>query len=188
MELTFRDSWAVIHGLVLGVIFLLAFSGGLAGLWSLRPGLVTIRGIQERFKRLYAGLGVMAAAAWATVITGTWVVYPWYREQLAGEEFEACAGLQAPTAECSPRDFLKSNVSGNTEAWHGIGMEFKEHIAWASPILATGALLLVVYYGPRIVARPWLRTIILVMLVAAFAAAAVAGALGAFITKVAPIS
>lgn len=186
MEFAYRDSWAVIHGLIFGVLFLLAFSGALAGLWSFRRGLLTTAGIQERLTRLYVGLGAMAVAAWATVITGTWVVYPWYREKLAGAEYELCAGLTRPSAECSPRDFLKSNVSGNTEVWHNIGMEFKEHIAWASPILATAAFLLLVYYGPRIVARPWLRTILLAMVVTAFAAAVVAGAFGAFITKIAP--
>lgn len=55
------------------------------------------------------------------MITGTWVVYPWYREQLAGEELTGCEGLQAPSSECSPRDFLLSNVSGDTDAWHTFG-------------------------------------------------------------------
>lgn len=188
MEFAYRDSWAVIHGLVLGVLFLLAFSGALAGLWSFRPGLITTRGIQERLKRLYVGLAAMAVAAWATVITGSWIVYPWYREKLAGDEYELCAGLVQPGADCSPRDFLKSNVSGDTEDWHNIGMEFKEHIGWAAPILATAAFLLLAYYGPRIVARPWLRAALLVMVVGAFGAAVVAGGFGAFITKIAPLS
>jgi len=188
MELTSRETWAVIHGLVLGTLFLLAFGGALAGLWSLRPGLLTTAGITERMKRLYIGFGVMAATAWLTVITGTWIVYPWYRESLAGAEFEACAGLELPSSVCSPRDFLLSNVSGDTDKWHEFGMEWKEHVAWAAPILATSAALLVWYYGPRIIARPWLRMAILVMLVGAFAAAVVGGAFGAFINKVAPIS
>lgn len=188
MEFAYRDTWAVIHGLILGVIYLLAFSGVLAGLWSFRRGMLTTAGIQERLKLLYVGLGTMAVAAWATVITGTWVVYPWYREKLAGSAYKLCEGLTRPSAECSPRDFLKSNVSGNTELWHNIGMEFKEHIAWASPILITAALLLLMYYGPRIVARPWLRTMLLVIVVAAFATAVVAGAFGAFITKIAPLA
>jgi hypothetical protein len=38
----------------------------------------------------------MAVLAWATVITGTWVVYPWYRETIAGKSLGACNGLQAP--------------------------------------------------------------------------------------------
>jgi hypothetical protein len=188
MELTSRESWAVIHGLVLGTFFLLSFSGALAGLWSLRPGLLTTDGVKERMKRLYIGFGTMAVIAWLTVITGTWVVYPWYREKLAGAKFQGCTGLDLPSKACSPRDFLLSNVGGETEKWHEFGMEWKEHVAWAAPILATSAALLVIYYGPRIMSRPWLRTAILVMTVAAFAAAVVGGAFGAFINKAAPIT
>ncbi len=55
MELTSRETWTGIHGLVLGTLFLLAFAGGLAGLWSLRPGFMTIAGIKERMGRLYVG-------------------------------------------------------------------------------------------------------------------------------------
>jgi hypothetical protein len=187
MEFSNREAWTVIHGLVLGTVFLLAFGGGLAGLWSLRPGLITTDGIVERVRRLYLGSWVMAITAWATVITGTWVVYPWYRAGLAGEEFEACAGAVLPTPTCSPRDFLLSGVSGNTTEWHHFGMEWKEHVAWAAPLLATAAAFLITYYGPRLVARPWLRNAVLVMFVAAFAAAVVGGAFGAFINKVAPI-
>ena len=188
MELTSRETWAVIHGLILGTLFLLTFGGALAGLWSFRPGLITTRGIRERTTRLTVGFGVMALIAWATVITGTWIVYPWYRVKLAGADFAKCDGLELPSSVCSPRDFLLSNVVGETEKWHEFGMEWKEHVAWAAPILATSAFLLVLYYGPRIIARPWLRTAIIVMLVGAFAAAAVGGAFGAFINKVAPIS
>jgi hypothetical protein len=36
-------------------------------------------------------------------------------------------------------------------------------------------------------ARPWLRTAVIVMFVAAFGAAVVGGAFGAFLNKVAPI-
>ncbi|MEK7424410.1 MAG: hypothetical protein AAB131_11285 [Actinomycetota bacterium] len=188
MELTLRETWAVIHGLVLGTLYLLAFAGALAGLWSLRPGLVTAAGIKERMTRLYLGFAVMAATAWLTVISGTWVVYPWYREKIAGADFAKCAGLDLPSASCSPRDFLLSNVSGETERWHEFGMEWKEHVAWAAPFLATSAFLLVLYYGPRLTARTWLRTTVIVMLVGGFAAAVVGGAFGAFINKVAPIS
>lgn len=187
MELNAHEVWTVIHGLILGVIFLLAFGGGLAGMWSLRPGYLTSTGIKERMTRLYVGFAVMAASAWATVITGTFIVYPWYRAKLAGDAFEKCAGLDLPSASCSARDFLLSDVSGHTAGWHEFGMEWKEHVAWLAPIFATSAFLLVLYYGPRLVARPWLRNAVLILLVAAFAAAVVGGAFGAFINKVAPI-
>src|SRR3989337_1191592 len=101
MELSSREAWTVIHGLVLGTLFLLAFAGGLAGLWSMRPGLVTTQGIRERMTRLYYGTWIMAVVAWATVITGTWIVYPWYRAKLAGEGFPGCAGAALPTETCS---------------------------------------------------------------------------------------
>jgi hypothetical protein len=190
MELSTREAWTVIHGLVLGTLFLLAFAGGLAGLWSLRPGLITTAGIQERMKRLYWGTWVMAGAAWATVITGTWIVYPWYRANLSevgDDRYAGCAGAILPNETCSPREFLLSDVSGQTETWHELGMEWKEHVGWAAPILATAAAFLVTYYGPRLMARPWLRTAVIVMFVAAFGAAVVGGAFGAFLNKVAPI-
>jgi hypothetical protein len=191
MELSDREAWTVIHGLVAGTVFLLAFAGGLAGLWSLRPGLVTAEGVRERMRRLYIGSWAMAVVAWVTVITGTWIVYPWYRAELAiqgEEEFAGCAGAALPNAaSCSPRDFLLSNVSGNTSTWHSFGMEWKEHVAWAAPILATAVAFLVTYYGPRLLRRPRLRAVTIVMFVGAFGAAVVGGAFGAFLNKVAPI-
>jgi hypothetical protein len=66
-------------------------------------------------------------------------------------------------------------------------MEWKEHVAWAAPFLATGAAFIIAYYGPRLVARPWVRAMAIVMFVGAFAAAVVGGAFGAFLNKVAPI-
>src|SRR3990172_12540305 len=102
-----------------GVLFLLAFAGGLAGLYSLKPALVTAEGVNERMRRLKIGVTVMAAAAWGTVITGTWIVYPWYREAIPS----------------SPKSKLLADAS--TADWHDFGMEWKEHIAWISPILAT---------------------------------------------------
>lgn len=190
MELGSRETWTVIHGLILGTLFLLAFAGGLAGLWSLRPGLLTAAGIRERMTRLYIGAWAMALVAWATVISGTWIVYPWYRVKLApvGDDLYAgCAGATIPTDTCSPRDFLKSDVSGDTQWWHSFGMEWKEHISWAAPILATAAAFLIYYYGARLIGRPWLRAAVIVMFVAAFAAAAIGGVFGAFLNKIAPI-
>lgn len=75
MEFTGRETWTLIQGLILGTFFLLAFAGGLAGLWSLRTEYVTPAGIAERVRRLKLGTAAMAGASWATVITGTWIVY-----------------------------------------------------------------------------------------------------------------
>ena len=187
MRLTNRETWTFIHGMVLGSFFLLAFAGGLAGLWSLRTEYVTEAGIVERLRRLKVGIPAMAIASWLTVITGTWIVYPWYRESLAGEDRSGCEGASVPGDECSPRDFLLSKVSGDTEDWHKFGMEWKEHIAWISPMHATLAVFLVFYYGPTLARNRMARTLILVVFTGSFVAAAIAGLFGALITKTAPI-
>jgi hypothetical protein len=187
MELTSRETWTLIHGLILGSLFLLAFAGGLAGLYSLQPELVTPEGIRERLFRLRVGVTGMAVLAWATVITGTWVVYPWYRETIAGKSLAACKGLQAPSDKCSPKEFLLSNTSGDTSNWHEFGMEWKEHIAWIAPMLATTAAFLAIYYGAALARNRYLRLVVMSFFVAAFLTAGIAGLYGALITKAAPV-
>lgn len=169
MELTQKEWWGLVHGMGFGAVFLLAFAGGIAGLYSLRPGLVTDAGIRERMIRLKIGVTAMAVAAWGTVITGTWIVYPWYREKTPD----------------SAKSILVSSES--TKGWHEFGMEWKEHIAWISPILATVAAFIVIYFGVGLIKHDRARKIVIALFVLAFATAAVAGLFGALITKVAPV-
>jgi hypothetical protein len=169
MELTGREWWGLIHGMVLGSLFLLAFAGGLAELHALRPVTETGAGLRRSARRLGLGVTTMAVAAWATVLTGTWVVYPWYREKVPG----------------SPRSLLLANP--DTAKWHTFAMEWKEHIAWLSPMLATVAAFLVLYYGASMARNDRLRRTAMALFVVAFASAAVAGAFGALITKSAPV-
>ena len=49
-----------LHGIVLGGLFLLAYSGGLLGLYSLRPGWVTVTGFRGIIRRLTARTWLMA--------------------------------------------------------------------------------------------------------------------------------
>jgi hypothetical protein len=170
MELTNREFWALIHGLVLGGAFLIAFTGGVASLYSLRPEYVTEAEIVERTRRLALGTGVMAALTWMTVIVGTWVVYPWYREDIPE----------------SPRSQLLANP--DTNDWHEFAMEWKEHVAWIAPMLATAAFVVVAYYGRDLIRHQPARRIAMTLLVTAFAVAAIAGVLGALITKKAPVT
>jgi hypothetical protein len=165
MDLSTREFWALIHGLILGGGFLLAFAGGLAGLYSLKPGLVTEAGLAERTRRLVAGTTAMATIAWVTVITGTWVVYPWYRED-------------SPNAA---KSVLLENP--DTSDWHEFGMEWKEHIAWMAPMLATAAAFIVLYYRTDLIKNQTARKVAMGLFIAAFAVAAIAGILGALITK-----
>jgi len=169
MQLSDREIWAVIHGLILGTGFLLAFAGGLVGLWSLRLKYLTVEGVRERLPRLGLWTSLMAIVAWLTVFTGTWIVYPWYRDP-------------APT---SPRNTLLA--SENTAQWHEFGMEWKEHVAWLAPMLATAVAFVILYYGVQLIRHNEWRRPLLILFTLAFAAAGVAGLFGAFITKAAPI-
>jgi hypothetical protein len=177
MELTNRESWALIHGMVLGALFLLAFGGGFAGLWSLKVKLLTIEGIAERTPRLLVGTIVMAIVAWVAVIVGTWVVYPWYR-------------AVPPAGTTDLTSFPKSLLiaSPTTADWHNFAMEWKEHVAWFAPFLATAVAFAVAYYGVQLVRRGDIRRAAMVFFVLAFAAAGVAGLFGALITKAAPVA
>lgn len=175
MTVSIREWWTVLHGMLLGAAFLLAFAGGLAGLYSLRPEWVTVAGMRERMQRLLGGTWLMAVVAWVTVISGTYIVYPWYR---------ARPPEGANLAEY-PRYLLLSNPT--TSGWHTFGMEWKEHVAWFAPILTTAVAFVVSSYGPQLAKEEKLRKVLIWFFVLGFAAAGIAGLFGAFINKIAPI-
>jgi hypothetical protein len=170
VELSSHEFWALAHGILLGGGFLLAFSGGLAGFYSLRPELVTPAGVTERIRRLSIGTTVMAGILWLTVVVGTWIVYPWYREDV-------------PT---SPKSQLLAN--SNTKDWHEFAMEWKEHIAWIAPMLATAAAFIVLYYRADLIKNQFARRLAMGLFIGAFVCAVIAGLLGALITKKAPVT
>ena len=175
LTLTGRETWAVIHGMMLGALFLLAYAGGLAELINLSSKWSTEAGIKKRVRRLIIGTWVMAVTAWLTVITGTWFVYPMYRAKPpAGADLSMF-----------PRSFLLSKPE--LAQWHKFGMEWKEHVAWLAPILATAVAYMVTKYGVRLAKDDEVRRAVLVLFSIAFFAAAVAGLFGAFINKAAPI-
>jgi hypothetical protein len=66
-------------------------------------------------------------------------------------------------------------------------MEWKEHVAWLAPMIATTAAFIVAYYGVKLAKQGRVRRLTITLFVVAFAVAAVAGILGALITKVAPV-
>jgi len=182
MELTERELFTVLHGLVLGTLFLLAFGGGLAGLYSLRERLLTAEGVQERMPRLLIGTWVMAVVAWLTVLSGTFIAYPWYRAAPP----EGVDRADPAALVDFPRYLLLAQEK--TAGWHEFAMEWKEHVAWIAPFLATAVAFAVMYYGAQLLRRHDIRRAVMVFFVLAFAAAGVAGLFGAFITKAAPVA
>jgi len=176
MEITTRSLWTLIHGMGFGALYLLACSGALVELWrrysphALQP----VNPRDESFLRIY--LAVMAALAWLTVLTGAYIVYPWYR---------AAAPPGTANLAAFPQRLLMSSPS--TIAWHSLGMEWKEHVAWLAPISITMAAAVFIKYGRNLKTHPQLRSAVLGFTLVSFLAAGIAGFFGAMINKSAPV-
>jgi hypothetical protein len=166
VHLTYREWWSLAHGFVFGGGFLLSFAGVMIVMYGLRREDLTERGVAQHVLWLKLGTAAMAVAAWGTVILGTWVMYPWYRS----------GGAKAA--------LLSSSQTSN---WDKFGMEWKQHIAWMAPFLATTVAFLAVYFGERLANDRRLRLLTLVLFMGAFGAAAIAGLFGALITKISPV-
>jgi hypothetical protein len=109
-------------------------------------------------------------------LSGTYVVYPWYR-----------AVPPAGTASLAafPQRLLMASPS--TSAWHSIGMEWKEHVAWLVPISITMAAAVFIRHGRNLRRHPQLRNAVLGFVLVSFLAAGVAGFFGAMLNKYAPV-
>jgi len=176
LEISTHDLWTVLHGMGFGALFMLAFSGALAELYRLSTPGVSLPPNSREQALLNLYLVAMVVLAWFTVLSGAYIVYPWYR-----------AVPPPGTTDLAdyPRRLLLS--SGKTSEWHNVGMEWKEHVAWLAPIAMTMVAWVTWKYG-RAIARPrQMRVAVLVFAVAAFVATGVAGAFGAFLSKYAPV-
>jgi hypothetical protein len=176
MEITVRALWTLIHGLGFGALYLLACSGALVELYRFSassPSPESSPG-KERFLKTY--LLTMVVLAWAAVLTGAYVIYPWYR-----------AAPPPGTTDLSmfPQRLLIS--SPTTSGWHSLGMEWKEHVAWFAPISITMVAFVFIRYGRGLKNHPQLRAAVLSFAMASFITAGIAGFLGAMINKCGPV-
>ncbi|HVM78731.1 MAG TPA: hypothetical protein VMU06_06910 [Stellaceae bacterium] len=176
MEISTHDLWTVLHGMGFGALFMLAFSGALAEIYRMAASGPGGQPSSRERTLLNFYLVAMVILAWFTVISGAYVVYPWYR-----------AVPPAGTTDLAdyPRRLLLS--SGKTSEWHNVGMEWKEHVAWIAPIAMTMVAYVIMKYGRALTKPRHLRTAVLGFTVAAFVATGVAGAFGAFLNKYAPV-
>ena len=175
MEITLRGLWTLIHGMGFGALYLLACSGAAVELFRLTSSAApAATPAQERFLRLY--LLTMVVLAWVAVLTGSYVVYPWYR-----------AVPPPGTADLAmfPQRLLLSSPA--TSGWHSLGMEWKEHVAWLAPISITMVAAVFLQYGRDLRKHRALRTAALTFTAASFLAAGIAGFFGAMINKHAPV-
>jgi len=176
MLLTFRETWTMIHGVLFGGGFLLTFMGGLALLYSLNADELTTAGARKHVRWLKVATLVMAGLTWLAVVTGTYVAYPWYR---------AAPPEGVTDLTPYPRSYLKADP--DLAFWHVFGMEWKEHVAWFSPLLATAVAFVVWRYGEYVARDSQLRQALIVLFALAFVAAGIAGLLGMLVTKAAPV-
>ncbi len=168
MHLTYREWWSLIHGFGFGGGFLLSFTAVAIVLYGLRREDLTDRGLALHVLWLRLGTAAMALVAWGTVIIGTWVLYPWYSK-----------GADSPRAALL--------ASPQTKNWDRFGMEWKQHLAWLAPFLATTAAFSAFYFGSRLARDRRLRLLTLVLFLGAFGAASAAALFGALVTKFAPV-
>ena len=176
MEITTRALWTLIHGMGFGALYLLACSGALVELYRFTTSATPTEPTpgQERFLRVY--LISMVVLAWTAVLTGAYVIYPWYR---------AAAPPGTVDFSAFPQRLLMS--SPHTFGLHSLGMEWKEHVAWFAPTSITLVAFVFIQYGRDLKNHRHLRSAVLCFALASFVAAGIAGFFGAMINKYAPV-
>ena len=165
-----------LHGMGFGGLLLLAFSGALIELHRIcAPERSSpLSAWERRFLRRY--LIATAVLAWGAVLSGAYIVYPWYRARLPQGVVDLAGYPQ--------RSLLASTA---TSEWHNLGMEWKEHVAWFAPIAMTMVAYVFIKYCSDLTRNRPVRSAAFAFTVAAFVAAGIAGTFGALINKNAPV-
>lgn len=175
MEITAHSFWTLIHGMGFGALYLMACSGALVELYRrYSPAARAAEVEDDRFLGYY--LFAMAVLAWLTVLTGAYIIYPWYR---------AAPPAGAMDLTAFPQRLLLSDPA--TSAWHSIGMEWKEHVAWIVPISTTMAAVVFARHGRNLRVQPELRGAVFGLVWISLLCACIAGLFGAMINKHAPV-
>jgi hypothetical protein len=174
MELTHRELITAIHGMLFGGFFLMAVFGAFILLLELSSSDRCAAEAPARpWQAVY--LIAMVALGWAAVVSGAYIVYPWYRAV-------APAGADLTLY---PKFLLTAHPA--TAGWHNLGMEWKEHVAWIAPMAATMVAWIMIKHRAAWNASCQVRNAVLGFAAAAFLAAAIAGGWGAAINKKAPV-
>ena len=164
--LTTRQLFFLTHS-TFGIVIVHAFGGGL--------GALITRGESRLMDRIRTcSTMAMAVVAWLASAVGTWFGYAGYR------------AAAPPGADLSlyPREYLLR--SPNLAIWETFAMEWKVHIGWTTPFLATAVAFVAVRYRRRLVADAQVRKVLTVLFILAFAGALVAAGLGAIVNVAAP--
>jgi hypothetical protein len=164
--LTTRQLFFMTHS-ALGIVIVHAFGGGI--------GTLVTGGdspMKDRIRKL--STAALAIVAWLASIIGTWGGYAGYRAKMpAGGDIAMY-----------PREYLLN--SPGLAFWETFAMEWKVHVGWTTPFLATAVAFVAVRYRHRLVADPLVRKVMTNLLVIAFAGALVAAGMGAMVNVTAP--
>jgi hypothetical protein len=164
--LTTRQLFFMVHS-ALGIAMVHAFGGGIGTL---------VTGGDSRMKDRIRKLSTagLAVVAWLASAVGTWGGYAGYRAKVP------------PGGNISmyPREYLLH--SPGLAFWETFAMEWKVHVGWTTPFLATAVAFVALRYRRRLVADPLVRKVMTVMLLIAFAGALVAAVMGAMVNVTAP--
>ena len=178
MELNWRELVTALHGMLFGGFFLMALFGASVLLLELSNSdrcNVQASAPQPipRWQTIY--LVAMVTLGWAAVLSGAYIIYPWYR------------AVAPPGADLAlyPKFLLTAHPS--TAGWHNFGMEWKEHVAWIAPMATTMVAWVMIKHRAAWNASCQVRNAVLGFAAAAFLAAAIAGGWGAMIDKKAPV-
>lgn len=178
MGVTVREFVTVLHGMLFGGFFLMALFGAFVLLldWSEAKRCELHASAPPpvpAWQKVY--FIAMPVCGWAAVLTGAYIVYPWYR------------AIAPPGAVLAlyPKALLTAHA--NTAGWHSFGMEWKEHIAWIAPMAATMVAWLMIKHRAAWNASCQVRNAVMGFAAAALLAAAIAGGWGAMIDKAAPV-
>jgi hypothetical protein len=164
--LTTRQLFFLTHS-TLGIVIVHAFGGGLGTLLTSGDSRM-----KDRIRKLStAGLAIVA---WLASAVGTWFGYAGYRAKVP------------PGGDIAmyPREYLLN--SPQLAFWETFAMEWKVHIGWTTPFLATAVAFTALRYRRRLVADRLVRKVMTIMLLLAFAGALVAAGLGAVVNVTAP--
>jgi hypothetical protein len=170
-----RELATAFHGMLFTALLFVAFPAAFVELIN-AGGAPDARSEAKHLRRVRYLTRALADMSWLAVLTGTFLVYPWYRSIPP----EGVIDLVQ-----YPRALLKSMPG--LVWWHAFGMEWKEHVAWLVPIVLTTVAHLSKHHGALVATNAEVRRTIIGLLALAFVIVVVAGLLGAFISKAAPV-
>jgi hypothetical protein len=173
MQLSFRELMTCLHGILFGGFFVMTIFGAIVLLieWQHRDPVPAPTTSLRQAVYLIA----TAVLGWVAVLSGAYIVYPWYR---------AIPPAHSDLA-LYPQRLLISSPS--TVGWHYIGMEWKEHVAWFAPMVITMIAFVLIRHRAAWLSDRQIRRTVLGFSAAALIAALLAGGWGAMIDKAAPV-